>query len=303
MVLILSSNLYMKLIPRSGAGLHKILLTSVMGAPQSFFDKTDSGLILNRFSQDMTLIDASLPGAAAMCFSAFLQCLAQFGLIATGSTYMALACPALVLCVYFLQSFYLRTSRQMRFLDLECKSPLYTHFTETIEGLSTIRAFGWEEHFLRENVELLDKSQRPHYLMYCIQRWFNLVLLLLVGLTAVIVVALATNLTSTTTGGRLGVSLSSIVNFNFSLGMFMMFWTQMETSLGAIARLKSFEKETVSEHKEEETFMPSHDWPTSGAIEFRNVSASHGYVNLQLVQSTNLLIFHLARLPHFATYP
>ncbi|KAH6713295.1 putative multidrug resistance protein, partial [Leptodontidium sp. MPI-SDFR-AT-0119] len=269
-------NLYMKLIPRSGAGLHKILLTSVMGAPQSFFDETDSGLVLNHFSQDMTLIDASLPGAAAMCFSAFLQCLAQFGLIATGSTYMALACPALVLCVYFLQSFYLRTSRQMRFLDLECKSPLYTHFTETIEGLSTIRAFGWEDHFLRENIELLDKSQRPHYLMYCIQRWFNLVLLLLVGLTAVVVVALATSLTSTTTGGRLGVSLSSIVNFNFSLGMFMMFWTQMETSLGAIARLKSFETETVSEHKEEETFVPGQDWPTLGSIEFRNVSASYG---------------------------
>ncbi|KAH7420082.1 putative multidrug resistance protein, partial [Cadophora sp. MPI-SDFR-AT-0126] len=272
-------NLYMKLIPRSGTGLHKILLTAVMGAPQSFFDETDSGLVLNRFSQDMTLIDASLPGAAAMCFSAFLQCLAQFGLIATGSTYMALTCPALVLCVYFLQSFYLRTSRQMRFLDLECKSPLYTHFTETIEGLSTIRAFGWEEHFLRENIALLDKSQRPHYLMYCIQRWFNLVLLLLVGLTAVVVVALATSLTSTTTGGRLGVSLSSIVNFNFSLGMFMMFWTQMETSLGAIARLKSFEKETVSEHKEEETFIPSHEWPSSGAIEFRNVSASYGGIS------------------------
>ncbi|KAL2071871.1 hypothetical protein VTL71DRAFT_13106 [Oculimacula yallundae] len=269
-------NLYMKLIPRSGARLHNILLTSAIDAPQSFFDETDSGLVLNRFSQDMTLIDASLPGAAAMCFSAFLQCLAQFGLIATGSNYMALACPALVLCVYFLQSYYLRTSRQMRFLDLECKSPLYTHFTETIEGLSTVRAFGWEEHFTRENVELLDKSQRPHYLMLCIQRWFNLVLLLLVGLTAVIVVALATSLTSTTTGGRLGVSLSSIVNFNFSLGMFMMFWTTMETSLGAIARLKSFQQETLSEHKEEETFIPAEDWPSSGAIEFRNVSASYG---------------------------
>ena len=52
----------------------------------------------------------------------------------------------------------------------------------------------------------------------------------------------------------------------------------METSLGAIARLKSFEKETVSEHKEEETFIPAEEWPTAGAIEFRNVSAFYGYV-------------------------
>ncbi len=53
--------MYMKIIPKSAAGLHKILLTSVMEAPQRFFDSTDSGVTLNRFSQDMTLIDGPLP--------------------------------------------------------------------------------------------------------------------------------------------------------------------------------------------------------------------------------------------------
>jgi ABC-type multidrug transport system fused ATPase/permease subunit len=62
---------------------------------------------------------------------------------------MALTCPVLILAVYFLQKFYLRTSRQIRFLDLECKSPLYTHVAETLEGLSTIRAFGWQEAFMK----------------------------------------------------------------------------------------------------------------------------------------------------------
>lgn len=59
----------MLITPKSGAKLHKILLDSVMRAPQSFFDKTDSGLILNRFSQDMTLIDGSLASAAVMASS------------------------------------------------------------------------------------------------------------------------------------------------------------------------------------------------------------------------------------------
>jgi ATP-binding cassette subfamily C (CFTR/MRP) protein 1 len=164
----------------------------------------------------------------------------------------------------------------MRFLDLECKSPLYTHIAETLEGLSTIRAFGWQEAFMKTNIERLDTSQKPSYLLYCIQRWLGLVLQLLVAATAVIVVALATSLTATTTGGRLGVSLSQIVTFNSSLSYLLTFWTMLETSLGAIARLKGFQEATKPEDKPEETFVPAEDWPSNGAIEFKNVCASYG---------------------------
>lgn len=55
--------MFLKAIPKSGAGIHHILLNSVIHAPQSFFDKTDSGITLNRFSQDMSLVDGMLPGS------------------------------------------------------------------------------------------------------------------------------------------------------------------------------------------------------------------------------------------------
>lgn len=210
-------------------------------------------------------------------FLGLMQCISGLALIAVGSTYMALTVPALVLSLYFLQRFYLRTSRQMRFLDLECKSPLYTHFAETLEGISTIRAFGWQGQFINANIKHLDVSQRPYYLLFCIQRWFNLILLLFVGVTAVAVVALATSLVGSTSPGRLGVSLSSVVGFNGSLTWLMQFWIQLETSLGAIARLKGFEEGTAPEDKETEDFIPPKEWPSEGAIEFKNVSASYGY--------------------------
>ena len=53
--------MYIKAIPRSGARLHEKLLQAMIRAPQSFFDKTDSGVLLNRFSQDMSLVDGPLP--------------------------------------------------------------------------------------------------------------------------------------------------------------------------------------------------------------------------------------------------
>lgn len=163
----------------------------------------------------------------------------------------------------------------MRILDLESRSPLYAHFAETLEGLATIRSFGSQSLFAKTNIERLDNSQRPYYLLYCIQRWLDLVLQLLVGIMAVVVVALAVNLKDTTSPALLGVSLSSVVTFNGSLGTLMMFWTMLETSLGVIARLKGFEIGTESENQPGEDFIPAEDWPDRGEISFQNVSAAY----------------------------
>lgn len=110
-----------------------------------------------------------------MCvWSACLMCLS--------ASYFLATMPAVILSVWILQKFYLRTSRQIRLLDLEAKSPLYSHFLESLNGLVTIRAFGWAERFQESNLELLDASQKPYYLMFCIQRWLALILDLVVSL-------------------------------------------------------------------------------------------------------------------------
>lgn len=182
--------------------------------------------------------------------------------------------PTLVV-LYVAQKVYLRTSRQLRFLDLEAKSPLYTHFVETLSGLTTIRGFGWQSHFIDDCLRKLDMSQRPYYLLFCIQRWLNVVLDLLVAVLVVILTALAVSLRDTVDPGRLGVSLTAIVAFNQSLQELVTSWTQMETSLGAVARTRSFELSTACEHQPGEDFVPPIDWPSRGKIEVESVAASH----------------------------
>jgi ABC-type multidrug transport system fused ATPase/permease subunit len=124
---------------------------------------------------------------------------------------MAISMPLLIIAVWALQHVYLRTSRQLRLLDLEARGPLYSHFMETLTGLVTIRAFGWERDFREQNYKQIDYSQRPYYLLYCIQRWLNLVLDLIVGAEAVLVVGLAIWLRSSTSVGLLGVSLNNVL--------------------------------------------------------------------------------------------
>lgn len=130
---------------------------------------------------------------------------------------MAITVPFLIISVYLLQHFYLKTSRQLRLLDLESRSPLYSHLLDTVEGLATIQAFGWEADFQIANSTLLDVTQRTYYMLNCIQRWLTLVLDLIVAAEAVIVVSLAVSLRHSTSVGLLGVSLNSILGMSFIL--------------------------------------------------------------------------------------
>lgn len=188
---------------------------------------------------------------------------------------MALTIIPCLLVLYCAQKVYLRTSRQLRFLDLEAKSPLYTMFVETLDGISTIRGLGWQRSFVAECLRRLDASQKPYYLLYCIQRWLNVVLDLLIACLAVILIALATSLRGSTDPGKLGVSLTAIMAFSQTLQEVVTSWTGLETSLGAIARTRSFEMKTPAEHQPQKPVIPSSTWPVDGKIEITSLSASY----------------------------
>jgi ATP-binding cassette, subfamily C (CFTR/MRP), member 1 len=261
--------------PRSSIKLHQILLNIAVKAPQSFYAKTDTGVTLNRFSQDIGLIDRILPLSCGRVVFAVFTILAQAAFISQGSSYMAIAIPFIVLAFYALQKVYLLTSRQLRFLDLEARSPVYTHFLECLEGLSTIRAFGWSLAAQEMEIERLDISQKPYYLLYCLQRWLSLVLDLMVAAVGIVVVVLAVRVPNQSGGVAIGIALNNVLGFNQSLRILVESWTQLETSLGAIARLKNFEQTTTPEDKPEESGTPPSSWPEKGKIEFRDVTASY----------------------------
>ncbi|KAJ5946436.1 ABC transporter transmembrane domain type 1 [Penicillium verhagenii] len=309
---------------------HSIADTS-RATPQ-FLVTVDIGSILNRFSQDMTLIESDLPVGILITISSktppfnlwkyfpitiscyvlilwlidvdLFSSIANAALIATGSKYMAISVPFLILSLFLLQHFYLKTSRQLRLLDLESRDPLYSHLHDTIEGLSTIQAFGWEADFRIANLKLLDATQRTYYMLHCIQRWLTLVLDLIVAAEAVIVVSLAVSLRHTTSVGLLGVSLNSILGiysqwklcfpilslenrdsymitqltflraaFNGSLSSLISGWTQLEISLGSILRVKDFELQ-VPREVSTGVEVPV-DWPSQGAIELSDMTAQY----------------------------
>ena len=108
----------------SGRSLHAILLRTVLAAPIAFLTATDSGHIINRFSQDIQLIDSELPMALMNLVLCIASGIGQSVVIIIVSPWTGLAFPPVFVILYGIQKFYLRTSKQIRILDLEAKTPL-----------------------------------------------------------------------------------------------------------------------------------------------------------------------------------
>lgn len=196
-------------------------------------------------------------------------------LIGVGSIYAAISFPIILLALYVIQKVYLRTSRQLRHMDLETKAPLYSLLEESLTGLATIRAFGWQDTLEDKNHTLLDRSQRPFYLLFAAQRWLTLVLDLLVAAVAVVLVVLVVQLRGTVSAGGVGLALVSVIQFSQNIKLLVTFWTTLETHIGSVARIKSFTQTAISENLPSEKDAPPPDWPSNGAIEIEKLSAAY----------------------------
>lgn len=207
----------------------------------------------------------------------FASCVVKLVILCIVSKYLAVAVPALLVSLVILQRYYLRTSRQVRLLDLEAKAPLYTHFTEAVHGVTTLRAFGMNPWFQEKLHMLLDKSQRPFYMLYCIQQWLTLVMGLIVAALAVIIVAMTTSLADQYNGAAVGVALSFILTFNSTISSTLRSWTSLETTIGAVSRVQRFVQDTPREANHD--LMGSVVLGVSGhsqfTIAFENVTAGY----------------------------
>ncbi|GLI78089.1 hypothetical protein PoHVEF18_006388 [Penicillium ochrochloron] len=266
----------MVIVPKTARHFHEILLRTTMSATTSFVTSTDIGTTTNRFSQDLELIDEELPEAFELTVYAVLAFLTEGFLVFVGSSYVTSAVlPFVVIVVYFVGTYYVRTSRQVRLLDIEAKAPLFSQFLEAMSGLPSIRAYGWSEHYQRQEQIALEASQRPFYTLYCIQRWLSVVLDLVIAGISVVVVAIALSMKGSPSLNLLGIALFNIVGFSGTLQTLVIEWIDLETSIGAVSRIRSYLQEAKTEDLDTEIEVVPTFWPDKGNVQISGVSASY----------------------------
>ena len=116
------------------------------------------------------------------------------------------------------------------------------------------------------------------YLLFSVQRWLALILDLVVAGLAILLVAIVVTWRESFNSGAVGLSLVMVMTFNKTLMSVVRFWTALETSIGAVSRIKKFVENTESEDRTDRGLLEeqiSESWPAFGAVEFLNVVASH----------------------------
>jgi len=157
--------------------------------------------------------------------------------------------------------------------SLEAKAPLYSHVLESLDGMASIRAYGWGDSYMAKNLAYLDTAQKPYYLLSCVQQWLTVVLGLIVAVFTTFLTVLAVVLHGKVDAGFFGIALVSMEGFAHSLASLVSFWTKLETSLGAVSRVKTFSEDTPREESIGESVSPPAQWPSHGMVEFRNWTA------------------------------
>ena len=157
----------------AGRGLHHRMLDRIMHCPMAFFDTTPQGRILNRFGKDVDVLDGSMPMILRGWITCLFSCIATFLVIMVTTPYAVIPIFLVLTGYYFVQRVYVATSRQLKRLESTSRSPIYSHFGETLAGAAVIRAYGLQQRFIRESEKRVDFNHQVFHVYMYLFLFFN----------------------------------------------------------------------------------------------------------------------------------
>ena len=242
----------------------------MLSAPMSFFDTTPIGRILNRFSKDIYAIDQAVPFSMRLFVQFTVYCSAVIVSVIVVTPYFAIIVLPVCVFYWFVQKYFIATARELRRISSLMNSPIYSHFSETIDGSLTIKAFNKVSEFSNKNKQLIDGDHESYYPSISINRWLA-VRLEMCGNVMIGVAAFACAY-SKPSAGFIGVALSTIMSITQALNFVIVQKAELEQNVVSIERLEQYTSiETEAPYIIENKRLKNPLWPQYGKIEFRNV--------------------------------
>ncbi|KAM3862958.1 ATP-binding cassette sub-family C member 2 [Diretmus argenteus] len=249
--------------------LHSRLLNNILRVPMVFFDTTPTGRVVNRFAKDIFTVDEAIPQSLRSWLLCLMGVLGMLFVICLATPFFTIVVIPLVVVYYFVQRFYVATSRQLRRLDSVSRSPIYSHFGETVSGLSVIRAYGHQERFLEHNEKTIDENLKSVYPWIVSNRWLAIRLEFLGNLVLFFAALFAVISRESLDSGLVGLSISYALNVTQTLNWLVRMTSELETNIVAVERITEY-SETENEAKWVTDIRPPEKWPEAGRLRFEN---------------------------------
>jgi len=170
----ISSLFFIAMFIKAAKLLHDKLLLNVLKLNLQFFESTPTGRIVNRFSKDVEATVHSIPSSVKSLIECFLSILMTVIIISSSTPYFILGLVPIAISYLLIQRYFVPTNRQLKRLQMVSRSPIFSHFSETQAGISTIRAYRAQERFVRTMENNIDEYFVYYFSTTVSNRWLAL---------------------------------------------------------------------------------------------------------------------------------
>ncbi|XP_071953210.1 ATP-binding cassette sub-family C member 4-like [Antedon mediterranea] len=261
----------------SSENLHNKMFNAVVHAPMRFFDANPTGRILNRFAKDIGLMDELLPLTVADIVQISLMVLGAVLTVAIFNPVVLLVVFPLVMIMFLVRLYFLHTSREVKRMEGITRSPIFSHLSATLQGLSTVRAFQAQKSFTNQFDGYQDHHSQAWYLFLTTSRYFGIWLdwLALVFVTAVTFGCIILfDVSETLNAGTVGLSLTYALTLLSFFQWVVRQSAELENLMTSTERVLEYTN-VKSEAALESHSKPPSDWPKDGSITFEDLSLSY----------------------------
>lgn len=257
---------------------HDRMANSVLRAPMSFFDTTPMGRILNRFSDDISVLDNQMLWISITLFNSIMETLIRVGIVVYNLPIMIIIIPILMVIFIQFRNWYIPTSRELKRLRSSLRSPVFSHLQESINGAETLRAYNENDRFIHANKKKVDNVIKVDFVSQNVNRWLSMRLqsiAALVVLAASLLTLLSLVSKKPFSPGMIGFLMTYVFSSTMFLNAIIRTWSEVEIRLVSIERLIEYGNLPSEGPEVIEDKRPEESWPSNGIVRFNDYSTSY----------------------------
>jgi len=154
-----------KFLLESNTKLHAKMLYKISRTFIAFFDSTPIGNILNRFSNDLGVLDKANFNSVYDVFDMTCAIIILLCYICYMNPFLTVPCVIVILILLKFKVFFTKPTVELRRVDLISRSPIYSEISSTLNGLLAIRVYNQGPRFIRNFLDVIYTSSKT-FLMY-----------------------------------------------------------------------------------------------------------------------------------------
>ncbi|KAF9347394.1 Multidrug resistance-associated protein 1 [Mortierella sp. AD094] len=259
---------------RASEILFRNLITKILRLPMSFFDTTPLGRILNRFSSDFASVDERIPNKFFDAIYFAVSVASTFILVTYTTPKFIYVMPFLFAGYWVIQNAILKISTPLVRIYSVSKSPLYQHFSESLNGVSTIRAMAVQERFIVENTVRMDYMANNFLASMSSKRWVEVQLRLLSTFVLLFASLFAVLGRSRLDPSLVGLTLSFAMSITEEITSLVRIYCDFQTHLVAVERVVEYTDMKTEAPDHTDVYLPP-KWPSQGRVQFKNYSTRY----------------------------